>query len=105
MNLKTESNQKESTPWEIKKHEEQIAGVIEWLNDYGDPFYRAAQNMATSAEIPEISTINRQLSARKYTTERVEQFMRKGLHLQEVCFDDAKQSTRITSLKKRKTER
>ena len=54
----------------------------------------------------EIPTINRHLSARKYTTERVEQFMRKGLHLQEVCFDDAKQqSTRVTSLKKRKTEK
>ena len=81
MNLKTESNQKESTPSEIKKHE-QIAGVIECLNGNGDPFYGAAQNMATSAEIP---TINGHLSARKYTTERVEQFMRKGLHFQEVC--------------------
>ena len=84
MNLKTESNQKESIPWKIKKHE-QIAGVIECLNDNGDPFYGAAQNMATSAEIPEIPTINGHLSARKYTTERVEQFMRKGLHFQEVC--------------------
>ena len=102
MNLKTESNQKESIPWKIKKHE-QIAGVIECLNGNGDPFYGAAQNMATSAEIP---TINGHLSARKYTTERVEQFMRKGLHLQEVCFYDAiQQSTRVTSLKKRKTEK
>ena len=44
MNFKTESNQKESTPWEIKKHE-QIAGVIECLNDNGDPFYGAAQHL------------------------------------------------------------
>ena len=37
MNLKTESNQKESIPWKIKKHE-QIAGVIECLNGNGDRF-------------------------------------------------------------------
>ena len=52
------------------------------------------------------NSINGHLSARKYTTERVEQFMRKGLHLQEVCFYDAiQQSPRATSLKKRKTEK
>ena len=41
MNLKTVSNHKESTPIEIKKHEEQIAGLIGSLNEYGDPFHRA----------------------------------------------------------------
>ena len=106
MNLEIESNQKESIPWEIKKREEQIAGVIECLNDYGDPFYRAARNMATSAEITEIPTINGKRSGRKYTTEKVEQFIRKGLHFQEAWFYDAiHRSTRVTSLKKRKTEK
>ena len=41
MNLKTVSNHKESTPGAIKKHEEQIAGLIGSLNDYGDPFHGA----------------------------------------------------------------
>ena len=44
MNFKTESNQKESTPWEIKKHEQ--IGVIECLNDNDDPFYGAAQHLS-----------------------------------------------------------
>ena len=39
-NLKTDSNHKESSPGEIKKHEEQIAGLIGRPNNYGDPFYR-----------------------------------------------------------------
>ena len=39
MNLKTDSNHKESTPGKIKKHEEQIAELIGSLIDYVDPFH------------------------------------------------------------------
>ena len=52
MNFKTASNHKESTPGEIRKHEEQIAGLIGSLNDYGNPFRGAARSMAAGAEIP-----------------------------------------------------
>ena len=75
INLKTDSNQEDSTLGENKKHEEQIAGLIGSLNDYGDHFHGAAWNMA------EISgnIINGLLLARKYGTERVEQFVKKRL--------------------------
>ena len=46
MNLKTESNHKESTPGKIKKHEEQIAELIGSLIDYVDPFHGTTGNMA-----------------------------------------------------------
>ena len=41
--IKTDSNYKKSTPTEIKKHKEQIAGLIESLNDYDDHFHRVEQ--------------------------------------------------------------
>ena len=75
MNLKTDSNHTGSTPGEIKRYEEQIAELIGSLND---PFHGAAQKMATGAEIPG-NIINGLLSARKYGTERVEQFIKKKL--------------------------
>ena len=62
MNLKTDSNHKESTPEELKKHEEQTVDLIGSLNDYGDPFHEAARNIA------EISG-----------TERVDQSIKKRL--------------------------
>ena len=71
MNLKTNSTHKESTPGEIKRLKQQIAGLIESLNDYGNPFHGAAWDMATGAEIPG-NIINGLLSARKYGTERVQ---------------------------------
>ena len=82
INLKTDSKPKESTPGEIKKHEEQIAGLIGSLKI---PFHGAAQNMAAGAEIPG-NIINGLLSARKYGTERVEQFIKKKLLFGEVSF-------------------
>ena len=39
MNFKTDSNFKESTPSEIRKHEEQIARLIGSLNNYGNVKY------------------------------------------------------------------
>ena len=45
-------NHKESTPGDIKKHEEQIAEPIGCLIDYLDLFHEATQNMATDVEIP-----------------------------------------------------
>ena len=75
MKNKTGSNHKESTPGEIKKHEEKIAGFIGSLNDYGDPFHESAQNMAEMLG----NIKNGLLSARKYGTERVEQFIKKKL--------------------------
>ena len=102
MSLKTDSNHKESTPGEIKKHEEQIPGLTGSLNNYDDPFYVAAQNMATGAEIPS-NIINGLLSARKYDTERVEQFIKKRLLSREVSFyDSIQRSTIATSLKKKR---
>ena len=47
MILKTDSNHKESTPREIKTHEEQIAGFIESLNN---PIQGAAQIMMARKE-------------------------------------------------------
>ena len=82
INLKTDSKPKESTPGKIKKHEEQIAGLIGSLKI---PFHGAAQNMAAGAEIPG-NIINGLLSARKYGTERVEQFIKKKLLFGEVSF-------------------
>ena len=52
MSFKTDSNFKESTPSEIKKHEEQIARLIGILKHYSNPFHDVAWNMAAVAEIP-----------------------------------------------------
>ena len=41
INFKTDSNFKESTPDKIRKHEEQIAGLIGSLNNYSNPFHGA----------------------------------------------------------------
>ena len=41
INLKTGPNHKESTNGEIKKHEEQISGLIGSLDDYGDSSHGA----------------------------------------------------------------
>ena len=79
MNLKTDSNPKESTPREIKRQKEQIAGLIGSLKDL---FHGVAQNMAAGAELPG----NGLLSTRKYGTERVEEFIKKKLLFQEVSF-------------------
>ena len=73
MNLKTDWNHKESTAGEIKRHEEQIAGLTGSLND---PFHGVAQNMAAGSEIPG-DIINALLSARQYGMARVEQFIKK----------------------------
>ena len=82
MNLKTDSKPKESIPGEIKRHEKQIAGLIGSLND---PFHGVAQNTAAGAEIPS-NIINGLLSARKYGTETVEQFIKKKLLFRLVSF-------------------
>ena len=61
--------------------------------------------MATGGEIP-VNIINGLLSARKYATERVEQFTKKRLLSQEVSFYDPTQRITIaTLLKKRNRER
>ena len=105
MNLKTDCNHKESTPGDFKKHEEQIAGLVGSLNNYGDPFHGAAQNMTAGAEKPS-NMINGILSARKYDTERVEQFIKKRLLSREVSFyNHIQRSTISTLLKKRNKER
>ena len=70
MNFKTNSNFKESTPGELRKHEEQIARLIASLNKYSNPFHEVPWNMATGTEIPG-NIINGLPSARKYATERV----------------------------------
>ena len=60
--------------------------------------------MATGAEIP--GNINELLSDRKYGTERVEQFMKKGLLSREVSFHDRIQSSsKTTSSKKKETKK
>ena len=41
-NFKTDSNFKESTPGEIRKHEEQKARLIGCLNNYTTPFHGVA---------------------------------------------------------------
>ena len=41
-NFKTDSNFKESTPGEIRKHEEQKARLIGSLNNYTTPFHGVA---------------------------------------------------------------
>ena len=71
MNFKTDSNFKESSPGEIRKHEEQIARLIGSLNNYSNPFHGAAWNMTTGADLLS-NIINWLLSARKYATEIVE---------------------------------
>ena len=45
MNLKTDSNYKESVTRQIKIHEEQIVGLIGSLNDYVDTFNGTTQNI------------------------------------------------------------
>ena len=101
-NLRTDSNHKESTTGKIKKYEEQIAGLNGSLNNYGDPFHGAARNMATSAEIP-VNITNGLLSARKYDTERVDQFVKNRLLYLEVSFyHPIQRSTIVTSLNKTK---
>ena len=45
MNFKTDSNFKESTPGEIRKHEEQKARLTGSLNNYNNPFHGVAWNM------------------------------------------------------------
>ena len=42
INVETNSNFKESTPGEIRKHEEQIARLIGNLNNYSNPFHEVA---------------------------------------------------------------
>ena len=102
MNFKADSKHKELTPGEIKRHEEQIARLIESLND---PIQGAAQIMATGAEIPG-NVINRSLSARKYGTERVDQFIKKKFLSREVRSYDPIQCSAIpTSLKKTNKQR
>ena len=85
MNFKTDSNFKKSTPSEIRKHEDQIATLIGNLNNYSNPFHEVAWNTTTGAEIPG-NIINGLLSARKYGTERVEQFTKKRFLSREVSF-------------------
>ena len=85
MNFKTDSNFKKSTPSEIRKHEDQIATLIGSLNNYSNPFHEVAWNTTTGAEIPG-NIINGLLSARKYGTERVEQFTKKRFLSREVSF-------------------
>ena len=77
MNLKTDSNYKESVTRQIKIHEEQIVGLIGSLNDYVDTFNGTAQNITASSEILS-NIINGLTSNRKYGTERVEQFIKKN---------------------------
>ena len=52
INLKTDSNHKESIPRETKMHEDKIGETIGGLIDYVDLFQRAIRNMATDVEIP-----------------------------------------------------
>ena len=60
MSLNTDSNDKESTPL--------LAGLFGSLNDYGNPFHKAARGVA---EIPG-NIINGPLLAKKYGMEKVE---------------------------------
>ena len=76
MNLKTDSNYKESITREIKINEEQIAGLIGSLNDYVDTFNGTAQNITASSEILS-NIINGLISNKKYGTQRLEQFIKK----------------------------
>ena len=102
MNFKTDSNFKESTPDEIRKHGKQIAGLIGSLNKYSNAFHGAAWNMVAGDEIPSNVT-NWLLLARKYATVRVEQFTKKRLLSQEVNFyDPIQRITKATLLKKKK---
>ena len=87
MDFKTDSNFKKSTPSEIRKREDQIATLIGSLNNYSNPFHEVAWNTTTGAEIPG-NIINGLLSARRYGTERVEQFTKKRFLSREVSFCD-----------------
>ena len=82
MYLKTDSNHKESAPTKIKIHERQTAELIGSLND---PFNGEAQNIATGAELRG-NIINGLLSARKYGTERIDQFIKNKLLFREISF-------------------
>ena len=104
MNFKTDSNFKKSTPSEIRKHEDQIATLIGNLNNYSNPFHEVAWNTTTGAEIPG-NIINGLLSARKYATERVEQFTKKRLLSREVNFYDPIQRITSNVIEKKETER
>ena len=96
INSKTDPNHKELTTGVFEKHEKRIAGLNGSLNDYGDLFHGVSQNMATCAEIP--FNKNGLLSARKYGTDRVEQFMKKRFLYREVSFyDPIQRSTIVTS--------
>ena len=102
INFKTDSNFKESTSGEIRKHGKQIAGLIGSLNKYSNAFHGAAWNMVAGDEIPSNIT-NWLLLARKYATVTVEQFTKKRLLSQEVNFyDPIQRITKATLLKKKK---
>ena len=101
MNFKTDSNFKKSTSGEIKKHKEQLARLIESLNNSSNPFHEVVWNMAVGAEIPG-SIINGLLSAKKYAAERVEQFAKKRLLN---FYDPIQGITKAILLKKRNRER
>ena len=60
--------------------------------------------MTTGAEIPD-NIINGLLSDRKYGTERVEQFMKKGLLSREVSFHYRIQRSSIATSSKKKTKK
>ena len=60
--------------------------------------------MATGGEIP-VNIINGLLSARKYATERVEQFTKKRLLSREVTFYDPMQRITTATLLKKKKQR
>ena len=85
MNLKTDSNPKESIPGVLKRHEEQMAGVV--------------QKMATDAEMPD-TVINGLLSARICGTKTKS----KAVHKKEIAIPRSKFLCRTiaTSLKKKK---
>ena len=63
MSLNTDSNDKESTPGGNL-----FAGLFGSLNDYGNPFHKAARDVA---EIPG-NILNGPLLAKKYDMEKVE---------------------------------
>ena len=95
---------KKSTPTEIRKHEEQVAGLIRSLNKYSNPFHEVAWNMATGSEIPGNIT-NGLLPARNYATERVQQFTKKRLLSWEVNFYDPIQLITIATLLEKQKQR
>ena len=50
-NFKTDSNFKESKPSKIRKHDEQIGGLIGSLNNHSKSFHGASCNIPTGVEI------------------------------------------------------